>query len=344
MLNLIKKGAAGVALGLTAVIVTCSLGFAGVSLNGAGATFPAPLYQKWGYEYNKDTSVQINYQAIGSGGGIQQLTNHTVNFAGTDAYMTDEQEKAVGEAVFHLPAAMGAVVLAYNLPGVADGIKMTPKVLADIFLGNITKWNDEALVSLNPGMNLPDMAINVAHRSDGSGTTNIFTNYLTKVSTKWASTAGYGTAVNWPVGVGGKGNDGVAGVITQVPGTLGYIELAYALQNKLSYARIRNRAGNYPDATIDNVTEAAAGALAHMPSNFKIMFTNAPGQNSYPIAGFTWILVYAKYSDHNIGEAVVSYLNWAMDKGMSMEKDLYYAPLPDSLVAKVKAKIAEIKY
>jgi phosphate transport system substrate-binding protein len=315
-----------------------------LSLNGAGSTFIYPLMSKWSYEYNEKNGIQINYQSIGSGGGIQQLIAKTVDFGASDAPMTPELMQKAGGTVYHLPATMGAVVIAYNIPGLDSGLKLNSSVLASIFLGEITNWNDPAIKELNDDKTLPDLAITVAHRSDGSGTTNIFTDYLTKVNTKWAGTVGKGTAVKWPAGIGGKGNEAVAGLVKQIPGAIGYVELAYVLQNKLSYALIRNKSGQYPEPSIDSVKAAAEGALKNMPADFRVSFTNASGADAYPICGFTWILVYPKVGDAAKGKALVDFLNWAMDDGQKMAPALYYAPLPDSLTQKVKDKIAQIKY
>ncbi len=314
-----------------------------VSLNGAGATFPYPIYSKWFYEYNKATGTAINYQSIGSGGGIQQLTNGTVDFGASDAPMTDDQMAKIKTGVLHFPTVAGAVAVAFNVPGV-DKLKLDGQTLAGIYLGTITKWNDPAIAALNDGVSLPDLNITVAHRSDGSGTSNIFTNYLTKVSTKWAATAGFGTSVKWPVGVGGKGNEGVAGLISQIPGTIGYVELAYAIKNKISYASIKNRDGNFVEPTLESTTACADGALRRMPKDFRMMITNAAGENAYPICGFTWLLINKSYADPAKGKAITDFLKWYLDSGETMASDLYYAPLPASLVEKVKAQIDEVKY
>jgi phosphate transport system substrate-binding protein len=317
---------------------------ASTSLNGAGATFPYPVYSKWFYEYNKKTGVQVNYQSIGSGGGVQQFTAKTVDFGASDAFLTDNETAKVKGQVFHLPTVIGSEPIVYNVPGVESGLKLTGPVLADIYLGKITKWNDAAIADINPGVTLPDLAINVAHRSDGSGTTNIFTNYLTKVSTAWAATAGWGKSIKWPVGVGGKGNEGVAGLVKQIPGTIGYVELAYAMQNKMAMAKLKNKSGKYVDPTVESTTAAAAGALKRMPADFKVMITNAPGEEAYPICGFTWLLVSPKYDDHEKGKALVDLLHWVYSDGEEMAKDLYYAPLPKAVVEKVEATIDQIKY
>ena len=315
-----------------------------LTLNGAGSTFDYPIFSKWFYEYNKANGIQVNYQSIGSGGGIQQFISKTVDFGATDAYLTDDESKKVGGPALNLPVVMGAVCVSYNLPGVKSGLKLTSEVLSDIYMGTITKWNDSAIADLNPDVTLPDLNITVAHRSDGSGTTNIFSNYLTKVSTKWASSVGWGKAVKWPLGVGGKGNEGVAGLIKQIPGTIGYIELAYAKQNDIPYAKLRNKAGNYVEPSIDGCTAAANGAVRHMPADFKVMITNAPGEAAYPICGFSWVVVRVNQSNSENGKAIVDLLNWMMDKGNSEVADLYYAPFPDSLTSKVKAAVAKIKY
>jgi phosphate transport system substrate-binding protein len=339
MMNSFKKIMTGAVVAAT--FAGAGLSFAGTSLNGAGATFPYPIYSKWFYEYNKAKGVQINYQSIGSGGGIQQLTNGTVDFGASDAPMSDEQVAKVKDGVLHFPTVAGAVVLAYNVPGVDTGLKLTSGVLADIYMGSITKWNDPQIAELNSGVNLPDLNITVAHRSDGSGTSNIFTNYLTKVSVKWASTVGFGTAVKWPVGVGGKGNEGVAGLISQIPGTIGYVELAYAVKNKLPYASMKNKAGKYIEPSIASTT--AAVASAKMPADFRVMITNASGADAYPICGFTWLLIHNSYSDAEKGKAIKDFLGWYLTDGEGMASDLYYAPLPESIVGKVQKKIEMIK-
>jgi len=326
---------------VAATFAGVSLAHAGVSLNAAGATFPYPIYSKWFYEYNKAKGVQINYQSIGSGGGIQQLTNGTVDFGASDAPMSDEQVAKVKDGVMHFPTVAGAVVLAYNVPGVETGLKLTPSVLADICMGSVSKWNDPEIAEINEGVNLPDLNITFAHRSDGSGTTNIFTNYLTKVSVKWAGSVGFGTAVKWPVGVGGKGNEGVAGLITQIPGTIGYVELAYAIKNKLPYASMKNKTGKFVEPSIASTTAAVAGAK--MPPDFRVMITNASGADAYPICGFTWLLINRSYSDAEKGTAIKDFLKWYLTEGEGMASDLYYAPLPASIVDKVEKKIEMIK-
>ncbi len=326
-----------------AVMAGATVANAGVSLNGAGATFPYPIYSKWFYEYNKSAGIPINYQSIGSGGGIQQLTAGTVDFGASDAPMTDDQIAKVKQGVLHFPTVAGAVAVAYNLTGV-DKLKLDSAALEGIFYGTIAKWNDPAIAALNPGVTLPDLNITVAHRSDGSGTSNIFTNYLTKVSTQWASNVGFGTSVKWPVGNGGKGNEGVAGLIQQIPGCIGYVELAYAVKNKLPYAVLKNKFGNFVEPTLESTTAAADGALKRMPKDFRVMITNAPGENAYPICGFTWLLIYKSYSDNATGKAVTDFLNWYLASGESMAADLYYAPLPESLVKKVQDQVGQVKF
>jgi phosphate transport system substrate-binding protein len=339
------KNAKKIMLGAVAALaLTGAQAAQALTVNGAGATFPYPIYSKWFYEYNKKTGIQINYQSIGSGGGIQQLTAKTVDFGASDAPMTDDQISKVSGGVLHFPTVAGAVALAYNVTGVTTALKLSPAVIADIYMGVVTKWNDPEIAGLNPDVTLPALDITVAHRSDGSGTSNIFTNYLSKISTKWASTVGFGTSVQWPVGVGGKGNEGVAGLISQIPGTIGYVELAYAIQNKLTYATVENRSGNFVEPTIESTTAAAEGALKHMPADFRVMITNSNGPEAYPICGFTWLLINKSYSDHATGQAIVDFLKWYLEEGEGEAKDLYYAPLPDSLVTKVEAKIDQIKY
>jgi phosphate transport system substrate-binding protein len=328
-------GGAALALGLAASA-------SAVSLNGAGSSFIYPLMSKWVYAYNNSTGVEINYQSIGSGAGMKQLQAKTVDFAGSDAFMSAEQMQEAGGTVVHLPATMGAVTITYNLPGVPSGIKLDAETVAGIFLGDITNWNDSRIGDLNAGVNFPDKAITVVHRADGSGTTAIFTDYLTKVSSKWAGSVGKGTAVKWPAGVGGKGNEAVAGIVRQVPGAIGYVELAYVLQNKMSYAKLKNRAGSFVEPSLESVSAAAEGALKKMPADFRVSFTNAGGEGSYPICGFTWIMVYPTIA--NNGKALVDFLTWAVTDGQKMAPSLDYAPLPSSLAEKIKAKIATIKY
>jgi len=312
------------------------------TLNGAGATFPYPMYSKWFSEYNKlHPDVQINYQSIGSGGGIRQVLNGTVDFGASDGPMSDEQLKEAKTKILHIPTVLGAVVPAYNVPGVSGEIKFTPEALAGIFLGKIQKWNDPAITQANPGVKFPDKPIIVVHRSDGSGTTFIFTDYLSKVSKEWESTVGKGTSPKWPVGLGGKGNEGVAGQIRQLEGSIGYIELIYAAENKITYGPVKNDAGNFVKASLDSVTEAAA-SVKTMPADFRVSITNAPGRNAYPISSFTWLLIPEQAKDPNKGKIIADFLVWMLADGQKMTTQLSYAPLPQNVVEKVKAAAKQI--
>jgi phosphate transport system substrate-binding protein len=313
------------------------------NLNGAGATFPNPIYQKWFSEYhNAHKDVQINYQSIGSGGGIQQLTSGTVDFGASDGPMTDEQLSKVSGKVFHIPTVLGAVVPMYNINGVSTELKFTGDVLADIYLGNIKNWNDPRLAKANPGVKFPDEDIVVVHRSDGSGTTYIFTDYLSKVSSAWKDKVGKGTSVNWPAGLGGKGNEGVSGMVKQTEGSIGYVELIYAVSNKMPYGSVQNAAGVFIKGSLASVT-AAAGSMKEMPEDFRVSITNAPGKDAYPISSFTWLLVPAEWADAGKEKAFVDFLTWMVDKGQSMTSALEYAPLPKNVAARVKARIKEVK-
>ncbi len=315
-----------------------------MTLTGAGATFPYPLYSKWFDVYEKQTGVRINYQSIGSGGGIQQITQRTVDFGASDAPMSDEQLAAAPGKLLHIPTVIGAVVITYNLPGIDKGLRLTPATLAGIYLGDITRWNDPAIARDNPGLKLPDTAIAVVHRSDGSGTTNIFTDYLSTVSPAWKQRVGKGTSVNWPVGLGGKGSEGVTGQVKQTPGAIGYVELAYAAQNQLPYASVQNQAGRFIEPTLESTTAAAAGAAQAMPADLRVSIVNAPGEQSYPIAGFTYLLVYQEQSDQAKGAALVDFLWWALHDGQQYAKDLFYAPLPAEVVQKAAAQVSSITY
>ena len=313
-------------------------------INGAGATFPYPIYSKWFDEYARvDRSARFNYQSIGSGGGIRQITERTVDFGATDGPMTDDQLKKAPRELFHIPTVLGAVVATYNLPG-SPTLRFTGELLADIFLGKVTKWNDEKISSLNPGVSLPIQPIIVVHRSDGSGTTYIWVDYLSKVSQEWATKVGRGTSVNWPVGLGGKGNEGVAGQIKNTPGALGYVELAYAMTNKLPAAQLRNRAGRFVEPTIESTSAAAAGAAKDMPADFRVSLTNAPGDDAYPAASFTWLLVYREQADLVKGKALVNFLRWAIHDGQRYAPALLYAPLPAPVVKMLEAKIEQVTY
>jgi len=334
----------GTAILLLAVGTVVAPAAAQMLINGAGATFPYPIYSKWFDEYAKvDGSARFNYQSIGSGGGIRQITARTVDFGASDGPMTDEQLKQAPGELFHIPTVMGAVVATYNLPG-NPRLRFTPDVLADIFLGKIAKWNDPRIMAVNHGVALPDQPIVVVHRSDGSGTTYIWVDYLSKVSPEWEQKVGRGTSVNWPVGLGGKGNEGVTGQVKNTPGALGYVELAYAITNKLPVAAIRNQAGKFVEPTIESTTAAAAGAAKNMPADFRVSLTNAPGAAAYPVAGFTWLLVYKEQADEEKGRALVKFLWWAIHEGQKYAPDLLYAPLPAPVVKLVEAKIGQITY
>jgi phosphate transport system substrate-binding protein len=333
-----------IALLLCLAVATSAV--AQTTLNGAGATFPYPMYSKWFSEYNKlHSDVQVNYQSIGSGGGIRQVIAGTVDFGASDGPMSDQQlaeaQKARGTKILHIPTVMGAVVPAYNIPGVSGEVKFTPEALAGIFLHKITKWNDKAITGANPDIKLPDQDIIVVHRSDGSGTTFIFTDYLSKVSSEWQSEVGRGTSVKWPVGLGGKGNEGVAGMIRQMQGAIGYVELIYAVQNKIPYGTVKNAAGSFVKASLESVT-AAAGSMKEMPADFRVSITNAPGKDAYPISSFTWLLIPAQSKDAAKGKILADFLNWMVDDGQKMTAALTYAPLPENVAQKVKAAIKQI--
>src|SRR4029077_7471886 len=314
------------------------------TLNGAGATFPNPMYSKWFSEYHKvHSDVQVNYQPIGSGGGIRQVTAGTVDFGASDMPMTDKQlQDAKGLNILNIPTVLGAVVPAYNIPGVTGEVKFTPEALAGIFLGRISKWNDKAITSANPGVNLPDQNIFVVHRSDGSGTTFIWTDYLSKVSPDWKGQVGSGTSVKWPVGLGGKGNEGVAGSIRQLSGAIGYVELIYAVQNNIAYGSVKNTTGNFLKASLEGVT-AAAASVRNIPADFRVSITNAPGKDAYPISSFTWLLIPAQSKDPSRGKILADFLNWMVSDGQKMTAALSYAPLPDNVVQKVKEAIKQVK-
>lgn len=317
--------------------------FGQTTLNGAGATFPYPMYSKWFSEYHKAHSdIQINYQSIGSGGGIRQVLAGTVDFGASDGPMTDEQLSQAKTKILHIPTVMGAVVPAYNIPGITGEVKFTPQALAGIFLGKITTWNDKAIASSNPGMDFPNQPIIVVHRSDGSGTSFIFTDYLSKVSSEWAAGPSKGTSVKWPVGLGGKGNEGVAGMIRQMQGSIGYVELIYAVQNKITYGSVKNSGGAFVKASLDSVT-AAAASVKNMPADYRVSITNAPGKEAYPISSFTWLLIPAQSKDAAKGKIIQDFLGWMLDNGQTMTADLSYAPLPSSVVAKVKDTVKQVR-
>lgn len=317
--------------------------FGQTTLNGAGATFPNPMYQKWFSEYHKaHPDIQFNYQSIGSGGGIRQVLAQTVDFGASDGPMTDQQLSEAKTKILHIPTVLGAVVPAYNVPGVSGELKFTPEALAGIFLGKITTWNDPVIAKANPGVNLPAQSIIVLHRSDGSGTSYIFTDYLSKISSDWANGPGKGTSVKWPVGLGGKGNEGVAGMIRQMQGGIGYIELIYAVQNKIDYGLVKNSAGTFVKASLESVTAAAASAKS-MPADFRVSITNPPGKDAYPISSFTWLLIPEKSKETAKGKILADFLNWMVDDGQKMTADLTYAPLPENVAAKVKGAIKSVQ-
>jgi phosphate transport system substrate-binding protein len=316
-------------------------------LNAAGATFPYPMYSKWFSEYHKlHPDIEINYQSIGSGGGIRQVTEGTIDFGASDMPMTDAQlaeaQTKLKTSVLNIPTVLGADVPAYNIPGVTAELKFTPEALTGIFLGTITKWNDKAITSVNPGVKLPDKPIIVVHRSDGSGTTFIWTDYLSKVSSDWKSKVGSGTSVQWPVGLGGKGNEQVAGTIRQEEGAIGYIELIYAVQNNITFGSVRNADGNFVKASLESVT-AAAASVPDLPPDFRVSITNAPGKDSYPISSFTYLLIPKQAKDPAKGKIVVDFLNWMVTDGQKMTNALSYSPLPGNVAQKVKETITQVR-
>ncbi len=316
------------------------------TLNGAGATFPNPMYSKWFSDYHKlHPDIQINYQSIGSGGGIRQVTEGTVDFGASDMPMTDGQltegQTKLKTKILNIPTVLGAAVPAYNIPGVKGEVKFTPEALAGIFLGRITKWNDKAITSANPGVNFPDKDIVVVYRTEGSGTTFIWTDYLSKVSPEWKSQVGSNASVKWPVGMGGKGSEGVAGSIRQLPGSIGYVELIYAVQNNIAYGSVKNSAGNFVKASLESVTAAAASA-AKMPADFRVSITDAPGKDAYPISSFTWLLIPEQSKDAAKGKILADFLNWMVSDGQKMTTALSYSPLPDNVAQKVKEAIKQV--
>lgn len=324
-------------------LLASSVALAQTTLNGAGATFPNPIYSKWFGEYhNQHPDVEINYQPIGSGGGIRQVLAGTVDFGASDGPMTDDQLAQAKTKIYHIPTVLGSVVPIYNLPGISQELKFTPQLLSDIFLAKITTWNDPAIAKVNPGVKFPNQPILVVHRSDGSGTTYCFTDYLSKVSNDWKNGPGKGTAVKWPVGVGGKGSDGVAGLVRQMEGSIGYVELIYAVQNKIAYGSVQNASGNFVKANLDTTTAAAAGSVKTMPADYRVSITNAPGKDAYPISTFTWLLIPAQAKDAAHQKIIVDFLNWMLEKGEPMAAQLTYAPLPDPVLAKVRATVKQI--
>jgi phosphate transport system substrate-binding protein len=319
-----------------------------LSINGAGATFPYPIYSKWFDEYHKkNANIQINYQSIGSGGGIKQVTEGTVDFGATDGPMNDEQLKAYqdkhGSGILHFPTVLGAVVPTYNIAGVDASLNFTSEALAGIFLGKVTKWDDPAIAGANKGVKLPSADIVVVHRADGSGTTYCWTDYLSKVSEEWKSKVGKGTSVNWPVGLGGKGNEGVTGTVKNTPNSIGYVELIYAESNKIPYGSVKNTSGAFIKASLAAVSAAAAGAAKDMPEDFRVSITNAPGKAAYPISTFTWLLVPEKFSDASKRDAIKGFVKWALADGQDYAEGLAYAKLPKEVVAKEVKAIGKIQ-
>jgi phosphate transport system substrate-binding protein len=312
------------------------------TLNGAGATFPYPMYSKWFSDYNKlHSDVQINYQSIGSGGGIRQVLAGTVDFGASDGPMSDEQLAQAKTKILHIPTVLGAVVPAYNVAGVSSELNFSPQVIADICLGKISSWNDKAIARDNPSVTLPDKPIIVIHRSDGSGTNYIFTDYLSKVSPEWQSRVGKGTSVKWPVGLGAKGNEGVAGMVRQMDGSFGYVELIYAVQNKIPYGKVKNSSGTWLKGSLEGAT-AAAASVKSMPADFRVSITNAQGKDSYPISSFTWLLIPTQSKNANNRKIIVDFLNWMLDQGEKETTDLHYAPLPENVAAKVRQVIDQV--
>jgi len=338
----------GLAVG---VLALCAIVLADNALliNGAGATFPYPIYSKWFDVYHtKNPNFQFNYQSVGSGAGIKQVTEGTVDFGATDGPMNDDQLKAFqekhnGTAILHFPTVLGAAVPTYNVQGISAPLNFTPEALAGIFLGKVTKWNDPAIAGVNKGVNLPAADILVVHRSDGSGTTYIWTDYLSKVSDEWKTKVGKGTSVNWPTGIGGKGNEGVTGSIKTTPNTIGYVELIYAVQNSIPYGTVKNSSGNFVKADLASVTAAASGAAKSMPDDFRVSITDAPGKNAYPISSFTWLLIPQKFQDAVKRDAVKGFLSWMLSEGQDSVEALSYAKLPKEVVEKEKKAINNIQ-
>ena len=338
------------ALLLMAILLGCTLVLAspGLLINGAGATFPYPIYSKWFDVYHQNNpNIELNYQSVGSGAGIKQVTEGTVDFGASDGPMNDEQLKAFqekrGTQILHFPTVVGAAVPTYNVPGVTASLNFTPEALAGIFLGKITKWNDPAIVGANKGVNLPANDIVVVHRSDGSGTTYMWTDYLSKVSDEWKNKVSKATSVNWPVGLGGKGNEGVTGLIKQTPNAIGYVELIYALQNNIPYGMVKNAAGSFVKADVASVSAAAAGVAKDMPADFRVSITNAPGKGAYPISSFTWLLIPAKFQDAAKRDAIKAFLKWMLTDGQSYCEQLSYAKLPKEVVEKEQKAINNIQ-
>jgi len=340
-----QRGKLGISVGLVAVLATLGAPAQAQKLTGAGATFPNPIYSKWFDAYNKKTRIQINYQSIGSGGGIRQFTEGTVDFGASDGPMNDGQIQAVSGNVLHIPTVIGAVVLTYNLPGLGEArLKLDGTTVVDMFMGRINKWNDKRIADLNPGVKLPSMDLIVVHRSDGSGTTYVFTDYLTKYSREWKDKVGYATSVNWPVGLGGKGNEGVTQQIKQVEGTIGYVELIYAVANNLPFALLRNSAGNFVEPSLESASAAAASAKLPKDTDFRVSITNAPGAKTYPITSFTWLLVRQDNRDPAKAKQIRDFLAWMItDEAQTMAVELKYSPLPAEVRALVGDRLKTLK-
>lgn len=332
------------AIGLAVILAAAISAAEAQQITAAGATFPAPIYQKWfGQYHNLHPGVQINYQSIGSGAGIQQLTAGTVDFGASDMPMTDAQMAKLKVRPLHFPTVLGAVVPTYNIPGLSQELKFSGEVLAGVFLGTISKWNDPRLAKDNPGVKLPNEQIVVVHRSDGSGTSFVWTDFLSKVSPEWKKKVGANTSVSWPVGLGGKGNEGVSGAVKQTPNSIGYVELIYALQNKMAYGSVKNADGQFLKAGLEGVSEAAAGAANHMPADFRVSITNAPGNKAYPISSFTWMLIPMRIPDASKAKAIKAFLQWMLTDGQKLTAPLAYAPLPQEVVAREMKQIALIQ-
>jgi phosphate transport system substrate-binding protein len=335
---------------MTRLLTLAALALAGVSgsaaaqLTGAGATFPYPIYNKWFSDYAAKTKVEINYQSIGSGGGVKQIQEQTVDFGATDGPMSEsEMSRAKGGPIMHFPTVLGADVIIYNVPGITRSLKLTGPTIADIFLGKITKWNDTRIATLNPGQRLPNTDILVVHRSDGSGTTYVFTDYLATISPEWEKTVGRAKEVKWPTGLGAKGNEGVSGQVKQTPGSIGYAELAYARQNSLAFAHVQNSAGNFVEPTIASITAAAAGAKLPPNTDYRVSIVNAAGKDAYPISSFTWLLIYRNQADATKGKILKDFLKWAYTSGEKSAAALDYAPLPDAMIKRLMARVDSIK-
>jgi phosphate transport system substrate-binding protein len=334
-----------IALTILAFCTGAGQSFAGTVLHGAGATFPYPLYSKWFKDYAAvDPDVSFSYDAVGSGGGIKRIMEQSVDFGASDKFLTDDELKAAPAKLLHIPTVLGAVAVAYNVPGIASGLKLTPQLLSDIFLGNLTRWSDARLARLNPGVSLPDAAIVVVHRTDGSGTTNIFTDYLSSVSREWAEKVGTGTSVNWPVGVGGKGSGEMVHQIAGVPFSIGYLEIAYVLENDLSAAALKNSSGNFVRPTMLSTRAAAVNGMKKMKNDYRVSLVNQPGKDAYPIVGLTWLLVYQQQNDPERGKKLVEFLTWELAKAEKMTSTLFYTPLPKNLADMVQREIGKITF